>query len=431
MTVPTKLLFRIKSHYRERTCCRRFFLLRCWLAFFLVAVVLLVAAIGFAAWETSVHEISVPPLAITETDYNGTVLIIGAGTAGLFAGYTLQYLGVTNYQILEASPTSGGRVQGLYDFLDVPVDLGAEWIHGDPKVLQDLLLFDTDIVTVETISYQPQTYNVFIRGNRRRRNFLHFFYREFKFRNTTWHSYLRDYVVPHVESKISYNTVVETIDYSGNKQVRVITRDGQELLADKVILAIPLAVMDDVQFIPELPASKIEAMENVFVASGLKVWIEFDERFYPDIQITSSIFGFFDEGPGADSFYFDAVFRKPSNRTCLTYFNVGFDAEEISSLSDDAILSKLLAQLDKIFDGQATQHYVNHYVKNWANVPFIRGAYSVDWANYDWTLQELSRPLDQKLYFAGEHTEAVEVSTVHGAAISGRRAAQRVLQDAE
>jgi monoamine oxidase len=427
---PAKLLFQSKSHIRERTCCSRAFLLKCWLALFIVCVVLLLALIGLALWETSPNEISVAPLVISKTDYNGTVLIVGAGAAGLFAGYTLEYLGMQNYQILEASAGFGGRVQELPDFLDVPIDLGAEWIHGDPKVLQDLLLFEADLVTDETISYQPQTYSVFIRSHRKRRNVARFFYREFKFRNTTWYSYLRDYVVTHVESKLAFDTVVDTIDYSG-VEVRVVTKAGQVLLADKVILAIPLAVMNSVHFIPELPESKVQAVQNVFVPSGIKVWIEFDEQFYPDVQTVSTIFGVYDEGPGADPFYFNTVFRKPSNRHALTYFNVGVDTIEITKLSDDEILSKLMAQLDDIFDGEATRHYVKHHIQNWGKVPFVRGAYSDDWVDYEWTVRELARPLDQKLYFAGEHTEEIEVATVHGAAMSGRRAAQELLLDGE
>jgi monoamine oxidase len=189
--------------------------------------------------------------------------------------------------------------------------------------------------------------------------------------------------------------------------------------------------MNSVHFIPELPESKVQAVQNVFVPSGIKVWIEFDEQFYPDVQTVSTIFGVYDEGPGADPFYFNTVFRKPSNRHALTYFNVGVDTIEITKLSDDEILSKLMAQMDDIFDGEATRHYVKHHIQNWGKVPFVRGAYSDDWVDYEWTVRELARPLDQKLYFAGEHTEEIEVATVHGAAMSGRRAAQELLLDGE
>lgn len=39
--------------------------------------------------------------------------------------------------------------------------------------------------------------------------------------------------------------------------------------------------------------------------------------------------------------------------------------------------------------------------------------------------------MGDKLYIAGEHTEADQVFTVHGAAMLGRRATQDILKDAK
>lgn len=401
-----------------------------WILYIVIAVIVLALIIAavIVSRRSRPHSIAVEPLEVSETDYNGTVLIVGAGAAGLFAGYTLEYCGMSNYQILEATNDFGGRVQENTDFLDVPIDEGAEWIHGDPKVLQDLLLFENDAASIETISYRPQTYGILTKkGKRKRRNFVRFLYREFKFLNTTWFSYLRDNVVPYVQSRIVYDAAVSVIDYSG-EQVRVTTKDGRDFLADKVILTVPLAISGTIQFTPLLPEKKRQAIRNVYVPSGLKVWIEFDEKFYSDMQLTSTVtqhlFGEDDE-----PLYFDSVFRKPSKRHSLTYFDVGHNTHELTELEDDEILSKLLMQLDALYDGQASRHYVNHHIVNWGKKPYIGGAYSLDWDNYDWTLRELRRPVLDRLYFAGEHTEADEVSTVHGAAMSGRRAAQDILKD--
>jgi monoamine oxidase len=396
---------------------------------FLISTVLLL----WSWWGTSPDSVAVRPMAVEECRFNGTVLIIGAGASGLFAGYTLQYVGMENYQILEASDHDGGRVQEKTDFLDVPLDLGAEYIHVHPKILQDLILFD-DVVNVKTISYQPQTYSSYVRGRRRRRNFFRHFYREYKFYNTTWYSYLADYVVPHVKSKITYNTVVQSIDYSNATHVKVTTTDGRQFSADKVIVTVPLAVMDKVQFIPSLPANKIKAMANTNVAPAIKVFIEFSQHFYDDVESAgrmTTLIPIYGDGPRANPEYFDTVFHKPSKRHCVTYFSAGVYAKETTRLSDEDILKTLLGELDKIYNGLATKYYLQHYIQNWAKAPYINGGYSIEWKNYDWTLAELARPVDSRVYFAGEHTEADQVATVHGAALSGRRAAELLLQQAE
>ena len=58
-----------------------------------------------------------------------TVLVIGAGMAGLSAAYHLKQAGI-QATVLEARDRIGGRVWTDRDFADIPVEFGAELIHG-------------------------------------------------------------------------------------------------------------------------------------------------------------------------------------------------------------------------------------------------------------------------------------------------------------
>lgn len=60
------------------------------------------------------------------------VLIIGGGAAGLKAAETLYTNGVTNILLLEAQERLGGRIQTVWlnNDVKVPLELGANWIHG-------------------------------------------------------------------------------------------------------------------------------------------------------------------------------------------------------------------------------------------------------------------------------------------------------------
>lgn len=59
-----------------------------------------------------------------------STLIIGAGTAGLAAAHDLHTAGEP-VTILEARDRIGGRVHTDRAFAGVPVEFGAEFIHGD------------------------------------------------------------------------------------------------------------------------------------------------------------------------------------------------------------------------------------------------------------------------------------------------------------
>jgi monoamine oxidase len=59
-----------------------------------------------------------------------STLIIGAGMAGLAAARDLHDAGQT-VTVLEARERIGGRVYTNHDFAAIPVEFGAEFIHGD------------------------------------------------------------------------------------------------------------------------------------------------------------------------------------------------------------------------------------------------------------------------------------------------------------
>lgn len=77
-------------------------------------------------------------LLFDDLNYSGHVIIVGAGAAGLYAGFILKSKGIS-FTILEASNQIGGRMGKLEGFADYPIDTGAQWLHGKNNILGDLI----------------------------------------------------------------------------------------------------------------------------------------------------------------------------------------------------------------------------------------------------------------------------------------------------
>ena len=363
-------------------------------------------------------------------NFEGKVLIIGAGAAGLTAGYLLERNNI-EFQIIEASSLFGGRVKEIENFADFPIDLGAEWIHADPSILRDMLTDTTVESDIEVIPYSPQTIYIWNNDRLKKRNFLSNFYSEYKFKNTTWYDFLENYIVRDITDRIIYNSPVTEVDYSDDK---VFVKTGSDMVyeADKVLITVPISILKKggITFLPGLPVEKINALDEVEMPPGLKVFIEFSEKFYPDLLQMGS-FGELIGSSSGEKLFYDAAFRKDSDRHILGLFTVGEPARAYADLTtDEEVFAKIMGELDTVFEGKASSTYVKHVVQNWTAAPFIQGSYAHFEGSQSRIVETLLEPMDNKVFFAGEALtlDFDSTSTVHGAATSGYKAVEAIFE---
>ncbi len=332
------------------------------------------------------------------TSFNGNVIIVGAGAAGLAAAKKLEEAGIV-YQILEATDHYGGRIQKNEDFADFPIDLGAEWIHTDKSILNELIGSSEPEPDVETILYQPTDFYVLDGFGYYQipvvdmEAFYADYFKEYKFKSTTWYDYISEYFAQPVEQNIVYNAKVSTIDYSG-EQVTVTTENGTEYLADKVISTVSVGVLKSnfINFIPALPSEQIAAIESVEFLPGLKLFMKFSEKFYPD-AITC-------ETPTGEKTYYDVAYQKEAVDHVLGLLSTGTSTEEYYQLANSqAIVDAVLAELDDIYDGAASQFYTGDYIlKDWGQQVNTLGS----WTNpAEACPEDLKISPEDKVYFAG------------------------------
>lgn len=358
----------------------------------------------------------------TPSKFNGTVIIIGAGAAGLTAGYLLKQLGI-DFRILEASDHYGGRMISTRSFADFPISLGGEWLSTDPSILQEIVNDTSTPVDVEIKSYDAAKDKTLWEGEMisLKQSGMK---GEQKFVNSSWHEFFEAYIVPSVKDRIRYNTVVKSIDYTDSDSIEIMA-NGEALLADRVIFTAPVRMLqlDNIHFNPPLPKYQQRAIQEVKVWEGCKAFIQFSERFYPtftqlDVKPKSA----------GDRMYYDAAYGQDTQQHVLGLFAVGDGSKDFIELSSEEVIRPILAELDDIFDGKASKYYVKHLFQNWSKEPFIRGTYINDQESWR-TVRDLGTPLDNKVFFAGtSYTAGDNWGYVHTAAQSAKRAVTAIVE---
>lgn len=351
--------------------------------------------------------------------FSGKVLIIGAGAAGLSAAYLLQQKGIS-YQVLEASSVYGGRMKRTTSFTDFPIPLGAEWLHIETGIFDETVNDENIQVNVNTTGYNTtDSYGLWENGALTMDELGDF--DDKKFVNSSWFDFFDEYIVPSVKDNISYNAIVNEIDYTSD-EIEVTTQNGQTFKADKVIVTVPLKMLqeDNISFLPVLPNNKQNAIDNATFWDGIKVFMEFSTKFYP----TFLEFTITPEESGQKA-YFDAAYGQNTNKHILGFFAVGTPSDPYRALTGNALKDYILAELDQIFSNQATPNYLNHIEQNWSTEPFIKGAYLSDYESSS-RVETLSESVDDKVYFAGEaYTDGTDWAGLHTAI----RAAKRVVEE--
>lgn len=360
------------------------------------------------------------------TNYSGKILIIGAGSAGMAAAYLLARHGI-DFQIIEASDSFGGRVRRNDTLTDFPIDIGAEWIHGYPTLLSSIIDNPNVDAQIDVVTYNPQTFKTWKNGKLSSVNYARNFYSEYKFKSTTWYGFFENYLVPHFKDQLVVNTPIKSIDYSQTK-VTVTDENGNQFEGDKVLITTPIKTLQDqdMEFTPALPSAKTQAINNVFMGDGLKVFIRFKEKFYPDMLFTD---GLISSLTGDDKIYLDGAFRKDTQHHLMTLFTINSKATTFTQLgSDQAIFEAVMKELDEIFEGKASENYISHVVQNWSAEPYIKGSYSTSFnGDQNAIVDEIKKPVNGMLYFAGEALNINNQATVHGACESGYEVVKNML----
>jgi monoamine oxidase len=413
-----------------------------------------------------------------------TVLIIGAGIAGLAAAKKLKDKGFTVI-VFESQEKIGGRLRTDRS-LGIAFDEGASWIHGPngnpisklaSQAGANTYLTDDDNLAVfdnngtaysETFLDSQYTefenaLNAVLGAGTKRQSFQTIFNSLYptQANNRLWKYMLSAYLefdtggdISKLSSKHFYddeafrgkdvivtngydkvanllgqgldirlNSRVTEINYTATKSL--VKVNGNSIEADYVIVSVPLGVLknNSISFQPSLPALKLSAIQNIQMGNVNKFLFIWNTPFW-DTNI--QYIGYTPDTKGKFNYFMNMMKFLPTINGLMT-FAFGNYATVTETMTDDQINSEVMAQLKTIY-GNSIPNPTTMLRTKWGQNINTFGAYSfatngTTSADFD----TMATEINNKLFFAGEHTERDYRGTVHGAYLSGIREADKII----
>jgi monoamine oxidase len=374
--------------------------------------------------------------------------------------------------VLEARDRIGGRIHTVSSGFSFPVELGAEFVHGDLPLTSELLAaagipllpaggrmvrsvggswvnrpgvgFDLDQVTTAMAAipsdmslldfldqYYPSDQSV--------RNSVRGFAEGYDLADlkdvstlALAHEWSKDEGAQHrVEGgyggmidfmaasipAVRTGFVVRSIDWSPGA-VTVTSSAGESVTGDAVLVTVPLGVLPSISFSPGLP-SYIDAVRGMGYGTVTKILMEFSAAFWNDVV------------PGTAFIISDAAIptwwtQAPRDTPLLTAWLSGARAALYPSQDR---LAMAISSLEAMFGSPLPARLVASRVDEWKGDPFALGAYSYPRVGEAPHRALLNTPVAGTVFFAGEGLYEGDGTpgTVEAALDSGLRAAERIL----
>jgi len=355
------------------------------------------------------------------------VLILGAGMAGLVAGYELAKFG-HNVTILEARTRPGGRVHTLREpFSDgLYAEAGAARIPDN----HDLTLKYVKEFALPLEPFYPSKLNAlrFDRGQQEEvpidgftDAMTNYYGGELGGKPERWQKIkggtdlLPKAFAEKLAGRIHYGAAVVKIEQDANQARVVFIEAGrqQTLTADAVLCTIPFSVLKNID-LPALSERKQEIIKRTRYDAVSRVYLQTRNRFFEDKGLNGFAFT-----SGAIEIW-QPTWSQPGPRAILmTYARPG-EAERITGLKESERIAVTLKQLDGMFSG-LRENFERGASKCWLDDEWSRGA----WAFVGFTDFLAAVAVDGRIHFAGEHLSMTS-SWMQGALSSGLRAVKEI-----
>ncbi|XP_053323020.1 lysine-specific histone demethylase 2 [Spea bombifrons] len=439
--------------------------------------------------------------------HNKSVIVIGAGPAGLAAARQLHNFGI-KVMVLEARDRIGGRVCDDKSFKGVTVGKGAQIVNGcinnpisimceqiglkmrtlgekcdlvqeggrltDPTIDKRMDFHFNAILDVVAEWRKDKTqnqdaplgdkiqeiYKAFIQESgiqftEVEEKVLQFHLSNLEYacgsnldkvsaRSWDHNEFFAQFAGDHTMLTDGYSTIMEnlaegldiclkspviSVDYT-NQDIQVTVADGKTFSAQKVLVTIPLALLQKsvIQFNPPLPEKKVKAINSLGAGVIEKVALQFPYRFWDSKIQGADFFGHIPPDSSKRGLFGVFYDMDPQGKHAVLMSVVTGDAvTAIKDLEDKQVVKQCMVVLRELFKEQDVPSPVKYFVTRWAKDSWAQMAYSfVKTGGSGEAYDILAEDIQGKIFFAGEATNRHFPQTVTGAYLSGVREASKI-----
>jgi monoamine oxidase len=218
---------------------------------------------------------------------------------------------------------------------------------------------------------------------------------------------------------VTLNCAVRRIDWSG-AEIALETVKGK-VTARRVLVTVSTGILGagDISFEPALPSWKETAIAALPLGTHNRIGILFDrDVFGPDCPRGAVVMM-----PGSEV---QAFALNAFGENYAVGYTGGRHAVWLERAGQQAAIDFTLERLVHLFGSDIRSRVKRTIVTAWHGDPWTRGSYSAALPGQGRQRAELARPIDDRLFFAGEATSTEFMATAHGAYLTGIAAVRAI-----